>query len=38
LILVPTYVKEIIEILADNNLDDEAFEAIIIQHKIKYLK
>ncbi|CAF1020708.1 unnamed protein product [Rotaria sordida] len=36
-IIVPTYVKMIIEALNDNSLDDEAFEAIITQHKIKYL-
>ncbi|CAF2058038.1 unnamed protein product [Rotaria magnacalcarata] len=36
-IIVPTYVKTIIELLADNSLDDEAFEAIITHHKIKYL-
>ncbi|CAF3582779.1 unnamed protein product, partial [Rotaria sp. Silwood2] len=36
-ITVPTYVKTIIEALTDNSLDDEAFEAIITQHKIKYL-
>lgn len=35
---VPTYVKTLLEILADYTLDDEAFEAIITQHKIKYLK
>jgi hypothetical protein len=38
LFLVPTYVKTIIDILIDNNIDDEAFEAVITQHKIKYLK
>ena len=37
-ISVPTYVKTLIDILADHNLDDEAFEAIITYHKIKYLK
>ncbi|CAF3424184.1 unnamed protein product [Rotaria sp. Silwood1] len=36
-IIVPTYVTTIIEILTDNSLDDEAVEAIITQHKIKYL-
>ncbi|CAF3395246.1 unnamed protein product, partial [Rotaria sp. Silwood2] len=36
-ITVPTYVKTIIEALTDNSLDDEAFEAIITQHKIKYV-
>ncbi|CAF3068379.1 unnamed protein product [Rotaria socialis] len=36
-IIVPTYVKTIVELLADNSLDDEAFDAIITQHKIKYL-
>ena len=35
---VPTYVKTLLEILADYTLDEEAFEAIITQHKIKYLK
>ncbi len=37
-VLVPTYVKTIIDILTDSNIDDEAFEAVITQHKIKYLK
>ncbi len=36
--LVPNYVKTIIDVLTDTCLDDEAFEAIITQHKIKYLK
>jgi len=30
-------VKTIIESLNDNSLDDEAFESIITEHKIKYL-
>ncbi len=35
---MPTYVKIIVDLLADNNLNGEVFESIIIQHKIKYLK
>jgi hypothetical protein len=36
--LVSTYVKSIVDLLTDNSLDEEAFEAIITQYKIKYLK
>jgi 5,10-methenyltetrahydromethanopterin hydrogenase len=36
--LVPTYVKAIVGILMDSDLDDEAFEAMVMQQKIKYLK
>ena len=36
--LVPTYVKAVVDILLDSHLDDEAFETMIMQQKIKYLK
>ncbi|CAF0783594.1 unnamed protein product [Adineta steineri] len=34
---IPTYVKTIIDLFTDSNLNEEAFESIITQHKIKYL-
>ena len=37
-ILVPTYVDVIVDILMDHRLDAQAFEAMIIQQKMKYLK
>jgi len=37
-LLVPTYVKTLIDLFTDNSLNEEIFESIIIQHKIKYLK
>ncbi|UJR25424.1 hypothetical protein I4U23_006771 [Adineta vaga] len=34
---IPTYVKTITDLFTDNNLNEEAFESIITQQKIKYL-
>ncbi|CAF1396116.1 unnamed protein product [Adineta ricciae] len=34
---IPTYVKTIIDLFTDSSLNEEAFESIITQHKIKYL-
>jgi hypothetical protein len=36
--LVPTYVKLIVDLVTDKHSNEEIFESIITQHKIKYLK
>ena len=37
-LLVPTYVKSLADLLMDSSLNEEAFESMIVQLKMKYLK
>ncbi|CAF0727776.1 unnamed protein product [Didymodactylos carnosus] len=35
--MVPTYIKTVIDLLSDTTIDAEAFESVVVYHKMKYL-